>query len=313
MRKQKNEVNIFTSYAQKENNFTNGLISILKLGNRENSDFVSDFVSKIFSKPINDTFNVFQVLQNEQKSTADATLAGNRCYFQFETKIESATLRAEQIKKHLKTFKSDTHKIQSLILLTPDDANSNYIQDFVKIDKTRIQHLEWKHVYNYLEKYIQTSNKSVFAAIVQQYLDLIGNEIFKQDIVGIIQKIAFNDKTGVDKDKYLDEMNNGQWKYWNTPKELKQLVGTGRKLLLYDTEKKAITVEAEIAKVKKTNREKDFTWSNIFAPGKLIVYEHPISLSDICKVDSFANYGGARNAYRNLTHEQYKSLRVTPA
>ncbi|GAG15207.1 unnamed protein product, partial [marine sediment metagenome] len=71
----------------------------------------------------------------------------------------------------------------------------------------------------------------------------------------------------------------------------------------------AITVEVEISKVGKTNEAKGFPWSNIFAPGTLEVYQNPIKIENIRKIEGFERFGIGQRTYRNLTHEQYKQLR----
>ena len=42
-----NQVNIFTDYKQKENHFTNGLVSILKLAELEDLNFNSKFFNSL--------------------------------------------------------------------------------------------------------------------------------------------------------------------------------------------------------------------------------------------------------------------------
>ena len=87
-------------------------------------------------------------------------------------------------------------------------------------------------------------------------------------------------KSGVKDDKYRDQMREGSWKRWNTPRLYKNLDGTGRKLLLYDNRSKEITVEVEIWKVRKTNFERDYPWTNYFAKNPT-VYTKPIPLEHI--------------------------------
>ncbi len=48
MAKKNKAVNIFSSYSQKENHFTNGLISILSLGNIQDPNFVNEFLNRLF-------------------------------------------------------------------------------------------------------------------------------------------------------------------------------------------------------------------------------------------------------------------------
>ena len=132
--------------------------------------------------------------------------------------------------------------------------------------------------------------------------------IFEQDFVAVIVKIAFGDNSGVYPDKYLNEMREGKWKNWRTPSKYKKLDGTGRKLLLYDRTRQAITLEVEISEVKKTDEYKEYPWSNKFAPGSLKVYKNPIEVANIEKIERFEKYRISRSAHRNLTHEQYRQL-----
>ncbi len=208
----------------------------------------------------------------------------------------------------MQSFKDNRSKEIRLVLLTPDDSRSGYIRKFLKIDK-RICHLEWKSVYAYLESYIQKEKVSpFFCKLVQQFLNLIRERIFQQDVVGIIAKALFGKRTGVYADKYLDEMKNGEWTQWNTPRQYKNLEGTGRKLLIYDNNLKAITLEVEIETVRKTNEEEGFPWSNYFLPGSLKVYEKRIPLENIQNIQGFENFSKGRAPYWNLTHEKYKQL-----
>jgi len=301
-------VNIFSSYSQKENHFTNGLISILSLSKIEDANFVNDFLNHLLNLDSPDDYECFQVLEGyETKSTADAKLIGKLSSIQFETKIVSATLRVDQINQHLVAFDNDTHEQQVLVLLTPDDSNSNYVHKFLRINDKTIRHVEWKSVYDYLSQYIRDKH-GVLKSIIEQYLDLIRDSIFKQDIVGVISKVAFGDKSEVYAETYIEEMRRGSWSRWNTPRQYKNLDGTGRKLLLYDKNVKAITVEVEIEKVVQTNDERDYPWSNYFAPGTLVIMENPIKIDFIQRLAGFHNFAKERSPYRNLTHEQYKQL-----
>ena len=79
-------VNIFKSYSQKENHFTNGLISILRLGNIQDSNFVNEFLIHLIGIDTPDDYKDFQVLEYETKSTADAIIIETFSSIQFETK-----------------------------------------------------------------------------------------------------------------------------------------------------------------------------------------------------------------------------------
>lgn len=301
------QVNIFTMYGQMENHFTNGLISILRLATLHDSRFVHRFLDSLLKIHICDSFQSFQVLEGyEEKSTADAVLKGENAIVQFETKIESATLRKEQIMKHLDAFKACSQIEQHLVMLTPDDSRSEYVNKFLDIDPKRIQHLEWRKVFSFLSDY-ETSN-IVLQSIISQYLETIKAVIFERDVVGIIAKVSFGEKSGVDAGKYLDQMRNGEWTEWNTPRQYKSLDGTGRKLLLYDKNLRAITLEVEIGEVERTNQEVEYPWTNRFAPNTLRVFRTPIPVAKIETMDGFANFVHERAPYRNITHEQYRQL-----
>lgn len=314
------QVNIFTMYGQMENHFTNGLISILRLATLHDSRFIHLFLGSLLKIDICDSFELFQVLEGyDEKSTADAVLKGESAIVQFETKIKSATLRKEQIMKHLDTFKGCSQTEQHLVMLTPDDSRSSYVNKFLDLDPARVQHLEWRKVFSFLFNY--QTNSIVLQSIISQYLETIETVIFERDIIGIIAKVSFGEKSGVDADKYLDQMRNGKWTEWNTPRQYKSLDGTGRKLLLYDKNLRAITLEVEIAEVERTNQEVDYPWTNRFAPNTLRVFTMPIPVAMIEILDGFANFVHERAPYRNITHEQYSKLmsksdslqQITPA
>ena len=73
MAKTNKAVNIFSSYSQKENHFTNGLISILSLGNIQDPNFVNEFLNRLLRIDTPDEYKYFQVLEGyETKSTVDA-------------------------------------------------------------------------------------------------------------------------------------------------------------------------------------------------------------------------------------------------
>jgi hypothetical protein len=80
---------------------------------------------------------------------------------------------------------------------------------------------------------------------------------------------------------------------------------------MYDRSRKAVTVEVEIKKVKLTNAEPNYPWTNVFEPGTLRILEPPIPLNHIHTISGFENFGvhkKDRSPYRNITHEQYRQL-----
>lgn len=132
-----------------------------------------------------------------------------------------------------------------------------------------------------------------------------------KDIVAVIVKIDFGDKSGVYPNEYLEEMKRGYWDSWNTPRKYKHLDGKGRKLFLYDSKQKALTVKVEIQKVEKIKGEREYPWSNKFTPHTLTIFTKPISVEQIRKVAGLENFGihrKDRSPYRNLTREQYAKL-----
>lgn len=301
--------NLFTYYQQEENRFTNGLLSILELARLEDKTFVPDFFRELLELEISHNFLNFKVLKDIE-GTADGEISNEDACLLIETKISSGTLRKEQIKSHLKHLRRKEQQVKNLILLTPDDSQSNYVKQFNRISPSII-HLEWKKVYDFLAKYAE-EKPNLLSQIIYQYLAVIYNRIFDQDIVAVIVKIDFGDGSEVYADEYLGEMKRGEWDNWHTPRKYKHLDGKGRKLILYDRTRKALTVEVEIQEVKKTKRAGDnYPWSNKFVPGTLRVYMNPIVVENIRKIAGLENFGvhrKDRNAYRNITYEQYRVL-----
>ena len=129
--------------------------------------------------------------------------------------------------------------------------------------------------------------------------------------MGIIQKIAFGDWAGVDPDTFLGEMRRGEWTAWNTPQKYEKLDGKGRKLMLYDRTREAIVAEVEIRKVEHTKNERDFPWTNFFAPDTLRVYpkSKQTPLGRILRIPGFENFGTGRSSHWNVTHEQYRQMK----
>jgi hypothetical protein len=307
-------VNIFTRYEQKENDFTNGLIALLSLARVAIPELLPSFLHDELGIEPDGEVDSFCVLRGIQ-GTADGQLRGQNCCIQFETKIVSGTLRSEQIvNHHLKNLRSRRESLRRLVLLTPDDSKSQYVQRFLSLDRDFILHLGWKRVYDFLRDSVAKRRQCAFSELVNQFLVHIHEMVFKQDIAGIIAKINFGETSQVFEGSYLAEMKEGKKGIgirWNTPREYKNLDGTGRKLLLYDRKKQGITAEVEIQSVKRTDVEPGFPWTNEYAPGTLRFFEPPISLSRIRNLPGFANFGlhkKDRSPYRNITHEEYRQL-----
>ncbi len=303
-------VNIFTSYEQEENRFTNGLISILRMSTLDNPRFLTSFLRGEFDRALGGRVHTFRVLEGIP-GTADGELCGDDFRIQFETKIVSGSLRRDQIRAHLKHLQGQRERLKRLVLLTPDDSNSRYIKEFLALDATRLLHLGWKRIYDSLWNSIRSRSRSPFTELVRQFLEQIQDMVFKQDLAGIILKIHFGADSEVYPDKYLKELKADEWDRWDTPREYKSLDGTGRKLLLYDRTRQGITAEVEIKNVKRIKWAQAYPWNNIFAPGTLRVFEKPIRLSRIRNMAGFEDFGRHRKdrtAYRNITHEQYREL-----
>jgi hypothetical protein len=304
-------INIFSHYSQKENQFTNGLLSILGLSYEESPSFVHDLFEIEFSLKIPKKPLEFKVLRDISKfgdeSIPDGEISNETICILIETKISSGTLREEQIRNHLKILNRKKVKFKKLILLTPDSGDSSYIKRFLAISPSKTVQLEWSRVYRYFEKY-HLANKSLLSTIVGQYLDQIRDCIFNPDIAGIIMNVDFSEKSGVVPEVYLEQMQNGEWESWNTPRQYKNLDGKGRKLILYDKNMQALTMEVEIEQVKKTEIEKDYPWSNIFSPGTIKIFNYPVPVAAIRKLDGFGTFGRERSAYRNLTIKNYQII-----
>jgi len=212
----------------------------------------------------------------------------------------------------LSELERSTKKLKRLVLLTPDDSNSAYIKKSRSLDPIRIQHLEWRRVYEFLKKH-QDDMGAVFSELTDQFLDLIHDTVFEQDIVGVILFIRFGKKSGIDPNTYLDEIASEPWDSWSTPpKEYKGLDGTGRKLMLYDKTMHAITVIGEILKRRRTSYYPDYPWTHFFAPGTLRILPKPIDLSHIRRLEGFKFFGKCQNACWNVTQEEYRALTGQP-
>jgi hypothetical protein len=305
-----NMVNMFTSYKHEENHFTNSLFALLMLSSYDRPQFITAFLTANLSLDIRGEIRSYKVLQGID-GTADAEICGKDFCIRFETKIVSGNLTHKQVTDHLKRLQLRPEKVKRLVLLTPDDGKSSYIEQFLALEPNSILHLGWKHVFDYLEQSVSMIDASVFSELVRQFLHRIRERVFEQDIAGIIAKVVFGDKSQVHHDRYLDEMEKGAWTRWNTPKQYKSLDGTGRKLLIYDKPRQGITVEAEIQKVKLTNDETDYPWTNFFVPHKVLVFRNPIPLKQIIMLPGFENFHKERSPYRNLSQEQYRALRQT--
>ena len=84
-----NCINIFRNYSQAENRYTNGLISLLKIGSKVDNNILIEFGRLIhISLSQNSAFKVLR----EFEGTADAEILDNESIILIETKIVSGTL-----------------------------------------------------------------------------------------------------------------------------------------------------------------------------------------------------------------------------
>src|SRR5688572_23421188 len=135
-------INLFTRYKQEENQFTNGLISLLALSATDGPAFARAFLAGNAGVTSDAGVASCRVLEGID-GTADAELCGGGCRIQFECKISSGALRPEQVERHLVRLRRHPEEVKRLILLTPDDSRSRYVGQFVNIDSSVVRHLEW--------------------------------------------------------------------------------------------------------------------------------------------------------------------------
>ena len=304
-----NVANVFNTYAQEENNFTNGLFSLLQISAYERPHFVSSFLKDLLGiVPQGSIDTGFRVRVLRRIELADAELrCGNLC-LRFEAKIVSGAVRHDQVRRHLRQLKRCSGRFKRVVLLTPDDSDSQYVKQFRTKYRPGVLHLGWKAVYDYLNESLKDGKKTVFSELVRQFLERIEEQVFRYDYAGVVQKIQFGKKTQIYHETYRKEIM--EWSAWDTPRTYEKLDGKGRKLLLYDSECEGITVEVEIKKVKHIPWERAFPSSNVFAT-KPKVFRTPIPLKRIRSISGFENFGKHRkdrNAYRNITREQYRQL-----
>ena len=131
-------VNIFSSYKQ-ENQFTNGLVSLLELSKKGKPEFPGLFLKELLPGGPQGRIDTFHVLK-EIDGAADAELCGNGFCIRIETKIWSSCLTVAQVRRRLRELQPCKVKHKRLILLTPDDSKSAYIKGIQTLDPTGILH-----------------------------------------------------------------------------------------------------------------------------------------------------------------------------
>ena len=182
--------------------------------------------------------------------------------------------------------------------------------EFVAINSSRIRHVSWRQVHNFIEGFVTKGNGGLFSDMLSQFATYLYDGILLNDLAGVIMKMSFGKKSGVDNDTYIQDILSGEGigRQWNTPRKYRELDGTGRKLLLYDKIRRAITVEVEIESVEQTGAASEFPWANIYKPGTLCVLDPPIPLSRICSISSLEHLHTGRSPYRLITHDEYQCL-----
>jgi len=96
----KDTLNIFTFYRQEENRFTNGLVSLLELSRHSGAPLAKSFFNTLLPIDLKEEVTAFRVLRGID-GTADAEMCGRQSCIRFEMKIESGTLREDQVSDHL--------------------------------------------------------------------------------------------------------------------------------------------------------------------------------------------------------------------
>src|SRR5208337_3506531 len=188
-------VNIFQNYLQEENSFTNGLFATLMISQATDSRFTTEFLSLLSREDVGrlDTFRVLR----EIDGTADAEIGNGKCCILFETKITSGTIKEDQVRRHLGALAKKKASLRRLVLLTPDDEQSSYIDHFKSINRSLLLHLPWKKVYEFYRNRADRENDLVFKEILSQFLRRIEGKIFRQDMAGVIAKISFGQTSQV--------------------------------------------------------------------------------------------------------------------
>ncbi len=128
--------------------------------------------------------------------------------------------------------------------------------------------------------------------------------------IGIVMKLSFGATSGLYPDTYLKELfeRANSDRLWNLPSEPKALVGGGKKILLYDKNRKGITAEFLIEKIVKTDIEAAYPWSCYIVPESVKKFEPQIDIEFIANIEGLENLASSRAPYRNLTEIQYGQL-----
>ncbi len=157
-------VNIFTRYEQRENDYTNGFVSLLSLSPFGHQRLLTQLLNDQLGLPGEYKPIDFLVLPGH----VDAEVSAADFCIWFETKIISGTLREDQVHQHLRNLDAKPQASRYLVLLTPDDGRSSYVNRFLAID-SRIRHLEWRCVYDLLKLPAGRDENGVFSALAIQF------------------------------------------------------------------------------------------------------------------------------------------------
>jgi predicted restriction endonuclease len=123
--------------------------------------------------------------------------------------------------------------------------------------------------------------------------------------IGKIAYIQFGDKSGVYSDSYIDEFKNGEWDEWGTPSDYLNNEKKGI-LLLYDRERKGITIELRIFDTVEENG--NYPYRNKFKLNDIKIFEPEISLSIIQKIHGLENFGKTQTPKWNLFKFMYDTI-----
>ena len=298
-------LNIFRSYGQQENRFTNGLICLLRLAEQEKVPLLSALLDCLPNAKSLGRIPSYRVLRAVD-GTADAELCSKDCCIRIETKIEPRALRDVQIRAHLKSLDRVRQRRKMLVLLTPDDSRSKYILDILRKHGKRVAHVDWNRVYHCLDSMAKDSAKGVVHQLVRQYVDEIRECILEHDFKGVLLKVRFGERSDLSSEKLIPTLRNED--YWHTPRRYDKLDGGERKLLLYDPEKAAIVAEAEIQEITREPYRRRFPWKNRFKPGTRRILRKGIDIETIQTVPGLENFRSGRTGAWLLTGQQYQML-----
>ena len=128
---------------------------------------------------------------------------------------------------------------------------------------------------------------------------------YSSEIIGAIAFIKFGDIPQVYSDEYIDEFRRGEWDHWNTPKDYMR--GAPGILLLYDPDRKGITIQAEVTNIKKQGSG-NFPYKNAIDPDSVIIFDPPISRETIRNVAGLESFARGQTPKYNLKRHMFDDL-----